>query len=263
MAMNFIRSSAMSSLRRPAPEPVPAASSIIPSPLPLADMTGISSSSKSSSSRYAMPPITPPAMIAGTGLRRQTSDLRRQTSHLGQSVLGLRSKVRSLTPSPLLPQPHFFRQPPHPLAVNRAVDSENRAEHEVPPSRQSWTHVRQRERHGANDCHDGVLLNLHARLQRLHGIQFEHAPQFVGVEVHQGKQREDRRKPSGVDAHEHLGFMQSEATRDVAASQLRKHESKNKFQRIHIEQDQEQQNDIQKHRIRIFQPKSSRKVVVR
>src|SRR5215469_1004238 len=47
MATNFMRSSAMSSLRRAAPEPVAGASSMIPSPLP--EMTGISSSSSKSS----------------------------------------------------------------------------------------------------------------------------------------------------------------------------------------------------------------------
>src|SRR5436305_4970569 len=48
MATNFIRSRAISSLRRAWPEPAPEPSSMIPSPLP--DKTGISSSSSSSKS---------------------------------------------------------------------------------------------------------------------------------------------------------------------------------------------------------------------
>src|SRR5215469_8178623 len=76
MATNFIRSSAMSSLRRAAPEPVAGASSMMPSPLP--EMTGMSSSSSKSCNlgitavRMTRLQTTPLAIIAEDGIGIRT-----------------------------------------------------------------------------------------------------------------------------------------------------------------------------------------------
>src|SRR6478752_1983998 len=105
MATNFMRSSAMSSLRRAWPEPVAGTSSMIPSPLP--DNTGMSSSSSKSSNllKYAVHMTTRDdsvSMIAeADGCKFQEV----QSKSGGASSLGQKART---------------------LAGNRAMDGEGR-----------------------------------------------------------------------------------------------------------------------------------------
>ena len=95
------------------------------------------------------------------------------------------------------------------------MDSENRAEHEVPPSGPRRIPEGQRERHCADDHHRDVLLNREAGLQRFHRILFQFVPQPVRVGIHQGEDGEYGCESDRVDPHQSGGFMLSDAAGNV------------------------------------------------
>src|SRR5690348_12111877 len=99
-----------------------------------------------------------------------------------------------------LSQFQFLRQQPGFLAVNHAVDREQRPQYEIPPSGPTGIFVRKREGYGGDQCHERGLLNLSPCLQHFYRIQFQFVPQLVSMRVHQCEQQKDSGESYSVHA---------------------------------------------------------------
>ena len=158
----------------------------------------------------------------------------------------------------------FLTSPPaHALAYrNRTVDSEGGTEDEVRPSGQPGILERQRKRNGPDGYHDGIFLNCEARFQSIHRTQAQSISQALGMDIHQGEKRENSHESRGIDSHERRGFAPSDSLRNVAARQLRKHERRNKLERINEEQNQKQQNEVEENGVRVLQAETAGELVM-
>jgi hypothetical protein len=80
------------------------------------------------------------------------------------------------------------------------------------------------------------------------------------MDIHQGEKREDGHESRGIDSHERRGLAPSDSLPNVAA-RLRKHERRNKLERINEEQNQKQPNEVEENGVRVLQAATEGKLV--